>query len=259
MLPFIEFLWLKIPTYGLLMAVALFAAAGLTLWRVKKSTSLVVEDVIVVIAVAFGSGILCGSLLYIFITYSLSEIWFFITTLNFKALFGGGLVFYGGLIGGIIGALVSARLLKLDLSLLEHCAVPFVPLAHAIGRIGCLMAGCCYGSVYDGPFAVSYPNAITGVSNHLTYFPVQAVEALLDIVIMIILLVLTKKLHRKLDLLSSYVAMYAVMRFVTEYMRGDAIRGSFLVFSTSQWISVFLLALCIARLIFLKIKEKAVK
>ena len=238
-----------------MMVIAAFLASFLCLRRAKK-TELRWEDIVVVIAATFGACIFFGSLLYVFITYSWDEIWYLISNFKLDVLFGGGIVFYGGLIGGIAAALVTCRLLKINIASLEYCAVPFIPLAHAIGRIGCLLAGCCYGCVYDGPLAVSYPNAVTTVSKTLTYFPVQPLEAALDIVIMVILLYIAKKPRRTLDLLSAYVAMYAVMRFITEMFRGDAIRGIFGSFSTSQWISIGLLAVILIRFIVLKIKEK---
>jgi len=256
MLPFIKIFNLSIPSYGLMMVIGLFLSAAICLWRSRK-TNLVAEDIIVLIAATFGVAIFCGSFLYAIVTFSAEEIWHFIKTFNFTALFS-GLVFYGSLIGGIVGGLCTAKILKLDLAQLEYCAVPVIPLGHAIGRIGCLLAGCCWGCVYNGAFAVSYPNAITSVSKTLTYFPIQAVEAIMDIVIMSILFYIARKPRRKLDLLSAYVAMYAVMRFITECFRGDEVRGIYLMFSTSQWISISLLAIVTVRFIVLKLKKKSV-
>lgn len=234
MYPYINIFGLMLPSYGICMTVGFFLTALLVVKKAAKN-NIIFEDVVIVAASVLIGTIIGGGLLYIFTTFSLSQIWEFITHGEFSFLFS-GLVFYGGLVGGIVGGIVSAKLLKLNIGVLAKCIVPFIPFGHAIGRIGCLLAGCCYGFRYDGIFSVRLIDSVTGEVGN--FFPVQIVEAVLDIVIMFILLKLSSKGRQGYTLLSIYLVLYAVMRFGLEFLRGDAIRGSYLFLSTSQWISV---------------------
>ena len=254
MLPFINVFGLRIPTYGLCMMGGLYLVTILAMIGAKKK-NIRPELVIVVAAMTLVGAVGGAGLLYIIVTYNIEEI---ITRL-LNGTLTVGLVFYGGLIGGIIGAFVGGKMAKIDLLELEDVIVPYVPLGHAIGRIGCLLAGCCHGMEYDGFGAVYYknlmPEMLTEINPNVGYFPVQPLEAFLDIIIMIVLLISVRKKHERYDLLFNYLLMYAIMRFGTEMLRGDAIRG-IKILSTSQWISVALIVLFFVRLIYKKVKAK---
>ena len=95
------------------------------------------------------------------------------------------------------------------------------------------MTGCCYGKEYSIPhhFGIIEIDRI----------PVQLIEALAEFVLFIVLL-LIEKIKPKANLLQIYLMSYAVIRFLTEFLRGDDIRGHWLGLSTSQWISIFIIA-----------------
>lgn len=240
MYPYISVFGRQIGTYGLCMAAAVLLAAFLACLRAKKR-GVQFEDVIIVGAAALGFALVGGGLLYIFVTYSLQEIFAMIKAGQFGFL-GGGIVFYGGLIGGIVGAFVGVRIAKCKFSDIESCVVPFIPLGHAIGRVGCLMAGCCHGFAYDGPLAIHYPHSIMGLSPHQGYFPTPILESVLNLGIFAYLLHCSKKQSRKFELLIRYLGCYGILRFLLEFFRGDSVRGALWVFSTSQWISLGILA-----------------
>ena len=159
-------------------------------------------------------------------------------------------MFYGGLAGGFLFALLGIRVAKTEFSLVERSVVPFIPVGHAIGRVGCVMAGCCHGFEYDGFGAIYYPHSITGLSPDQGYFPVQLLEALINVGICLLLLWLDKRLKRKGDLLLSYLGLYAISRFLLEMLRGDSIRGVWNGLSTSQYISIALLAVSVIALLW---------
>ncbi len=247
MYPFIHILNFTIPTYGLCMAIGIFLCGFLIIKKAVKS-GFPFEDMLIFEAISLGAAIIGAAALYIFVTYSPKELCAMITSGDFSFLTNGGLVFYGGLLFGTAGALLSARLLKMDIGNLESCVVPYLPLGHAIGRIGCLMAGCCHGFLYRGIFAVW-----SAAGGSLTYFPLQAVEAAANLLIMFVLLRYSKTPKRKLDILSAYFLMYSISRFGLEFLRGDEIRGSFLAFSTSQWIS---LGICTGVILFRLLRRR---
>lgn len=143
----------------------------------------------------------------------------------------GGMVFYGGLFGAIVGGLWYCKCLKLDGRLHMDAIVPTIPLFHMFGRFGCLLAGCCYGveSAYGWYFPQS-PLADPLVR----YFPIQLVEAGFNFLLFWLLLCLPKTHIPKGKMLWIYFPLYAAGRFMLEFWRGDAVRGVYAGLSTSD-------------------------
>lgn len=243
MYPFIHFFGREIGTYGLCLATGFMLAFFLAL-RKGKQHGLIVEDLLIVGAFALGASLVGGTLMYVFITYSLAEIISFVQCGDFTFL-SSGIVFYGGLIGGLAGAMVGVRVAGCKFDVIERAVVPFVPLGHAIGRIGCVLAGCCHGFAYDGLFALHYPNSVSGLSPEQGFFPVQPLESLINVGICLFLLWYEKRMKRKMDLLLVYLGLYAFYRFFLEMLRGDAIRGMWHILSTSQIVSILLLCISV--------------
>lgn len=246
MMPFITFFGKEIPTYGICMLLGFLVVTFTTAIKSKK-INIPADSVLVITALILAGAIVCGTALYIFVTYPITYMIDSMKMLDFTFITSGGIVFYGGLIGGIAGAIISGRLLRIDIWSLEDIVVPLIPLGHAIGRIGCLLSGCCYGIPYSGPLAICYTNSLFNLPGDMTYFPVQLLEALLDIIIMLYLLYYVKKPHKQNDVLFMYIFLYALMRFCTEFLRGDSIRGLFMGLSTSQWISIGLIIIFVIR------------
>ena len=229
-------------------------ASGVSYLRARK-LKLDVNSLIVIIATALLFGLFGAKLMYVFVTYDLSDLSYIIKNRLWSALIDGGQVFYGGLLGGVLGALLGAKIASVWSLLPQYirAIVPSIPLAHAIGRVGCFFAGCCYGAPCNGPLCVRFP--LSGV--YQTVFPIQLVESFLNVIIFIILLVFDRKRKDPWRLLALYLLVYAVTRFVLEYFRGDAIRGFAAGLSTSQWISLALILVGI--ILFLPSKKEQKK
>lgn len=253
--PYLYLFGRTIGTYGACMALAFLVVGGLAI-RKGRALSILPEDILLTAACAVGCGLLCGKLLYIAVTYSASELLSWIRAGNFGFLQNGGLVFYGGLFGGIGGAILGAKLAKRQISELERAFVPYIPLGHAIGRIGCVMGGCCYGIPYNGFGALYYPSAVSGVSPSQGYFPVQLLEAVLDAGIFVCLWRMDKTRCCRFTLLFAYLGMYGVVRFAMEFLRGDSVRGIYAGFSTSQWISLCAVIVCAVFALALRFRRK---
>lgn len=250
MYPYIYIFGRQIGTYGLCMLLGFYLAAFCALKK-GKPLGFKLEDLAIIGAMTFAGAIIGGGLLFVFVTYPIEVIIAFIQRGDFRFL-ASGIVFYGGLIGGVLGALIAVRITKCKFSVVERAVVPFVPLGHAVGRIGCVLGGCCHGFPYDGPLALYYPNSVTGLPPDQGYFPVQPLESVINVVICLVLLLAQKKLKRVTDTLFLYLSMYAISRFFLEMLRGDAIRGVWNGLSTSQYISLGLLAVGIAGLLWRK-------
>ena len=171
-----------------------------------------------------------------------------------------GIVFYGGLIGMLItyNVCIRSRLItQKDYHILDVLAVTF-PLFHTIARIGCFLAGCCYGIERETPLSVKYTNLENGVNVTAMRIPVQLIEAGFNFVLFIYLLILVKKDEWKTKhILYRYLLIYSTMRFFLEFIRGDTARGVICGISFSQVIAVGIWIFVIIRMINTKrIKEE---
>jgi phosphatidylglycerol:prolipoprotein diacylglycerol transferase len=139
------------------------------------------------------------------------------------ALRDGGLVFYGGFIGAVaaIVALLAWRRAPI-LRVLDAFAAP-IPVGHAIGRVGCVFAGCCWGAPTDLPWSIRYPlaHASRGVPVH----PVQLYEAAFDLGLGVALVALHGRRRFPGQILACFLLAYPLARLGLETLRGDAIRG----------------------------------
>lgn len=160
-----------------------------------------------------------------------------------SVLFQGG-VFYGGFIAGVTTALLVCLKRGIDPNRLGDACAPGLALGHALGRLGCFLAGCCWGSSCDLPWAVTYTNpAAAGFGSiqpvGAMVHPVQLYEALGNLVLGGLLLLLFRKRRFVGQVFWVYAGGYAAMRFVLEEFRGDQ-RGSWFgdALSTSQVVAL---------------------
>lgn len=157
----------------------------------------------------------------------------------------GGMVFYGGLLGAVVGTFASARYFRIPSDRWSPVLVPAVPLFAGFGRLGCLTAGCCYGRETTSPLHIIFTESDYAPKG-VPLVPTQLYEALFDFALCAVLVYLASKERFRLHLLRIYLVAYAIFRFILEFYRGDTARGVFIL-STSQWISLAVLAFVIWR------------
>lgn len=254
MYPYIHILGRAIPSYALCILAAI-ATVFLLASRDCKKCGLSVYDLILAGTVSVFIGLFGAAVLYALVTYTPRELLSMMKAGNFSFL-EKGLVFYGGLLSGIAGLFLGLKIAKCSFGDIEFCVTPYLPLAHTIGRIGCLLGGCCYGFAYSGPFAIYYPHALSGLSPQQGYFPTPILEAVLNLGVCVLLLQIRKRKFSTGGLLASYLCTYGVVRIITELFRGDAVRGIFMGISTSQWISIILIVFSLGFLIFKRCKQE---
>ncbi len=243
----IELFGTSIPLYGIFFYLGIALAAIAALIISKKISFPCWEIVYSAIYVMIGA--MLGAKL-LFIAVSWDQIVEY--NLSFIQIIKGGFVFYGGLIGGAIGLFIYTSVYKANIIEYIDIYATVLPLGHAIGRIGCFFAGCCYG--VPSSFGVIYTQTVGQTPLGIKLFPVQLAESACLIALFIILLVLFFKSKRKGIVALVYAFSYSVIRFVLEFFRGDAERGIFFGISTSQWICI-LLALISTILLFLRIQK----
>lgn len=232
----------QIPTYGLMITLGLISANIIAYFIIKKD-NLDANNFILIEAYTLLGGFVGAKLLYLVIEKNTID-WqrFFHDSSYFSTMMQGGFVFYGGLLGGLLCLALASKLHNINSITYVRRLIFLIPWIHGFGRIGCFLAGCCYGIPYTGLFAVHFPEGSLAPS-HTTLFPIQIVEAFMLLLLAGILLLLCRKNFS--HTLPIYLICYAIIRFSLEYYRYDEARGRFLFFSTSQWIScaMFLLAI----------------
>lgn len=254
----IHILGKSIPMYGLLCVLGVLAAMGVAFFLAHKK-KMDLFDFCLNIVYCLAGAFIGAKLLFIIVSWDLVKTIFqnysFINAV--KILLRGGYVFYGGFIGGLGALLLSLHLQKQNI--FKHLSIfaTVLPLGHAIGRIGCFAAGCCYGMEYDGPLSYTYTHAgDLSTPIGVPLFPVQLVEALLLFGLFVALLIIFLKSKKDTTTTFVYCYAYAVIRFVLEFFRGDKIRGVF-IFSTSQWISIAIAVVATVLLILFKKRNKS--
>lgn len=151
-----------------------------------------------------------------------------------------GWVVYGGLIGGVLGGYLFCRYKKLNFFSYFDLALPSVALAQGFGRIGCFLAGCCYGRETDSPIAITFTNSAYA-PNGVPLIPTQLISSGLDFLHFFVLLYIARHKKAEGQVGGFYLIFYSIGRFILEYFRGDAARGSVGDLSTSQFIAIFTL------------------
>lgn len=172
----------------------------------------------------------------------------------------GGLVWYGGLFGGILAYYLQIRRRKLPMAVMFDATAPALMLSIAIGRLGCFLVGDDYGKYTTGPFGIAFPegsppstagelrsmgDAIpASIQNTevVTVHPTQLYEIAIVMPLFFMLWRLAKKGLKPGQLFAVFLGVYSIERFFIEFVRAKGDR--YLVgLSTSQIVSIVLLGI----------------
>lgn len=175
-----------------------------------------------------------------------------------------GTVLYGGVLGGLLVIGVVSRVQRIPVLDILDVVAPHVALAEGIARIGCFLAGCCWGTVCTVPWGVRYPAGSypydaqldAGLLDALAQrsLPAHPTQIYMTIGLALSYAVLRRMLfrpHPRGLVVASYFACYGCLRFVVECFRGDSARP-IMGMTISQFISVTLVVLGACGVIVLK-------
>jgi phosphatidylglycerol:prolipoprotein diacylglycerol transferase len=171
----------------------------------------------------------------IFAALVASKIWLVLSSWNYYAAnpsqifsiatFESAGTFYGGLAGSILMIFTYCRLRNLPLLPVFDVSAAALPLAHALGRLGCLAAGCCFGKPTTLPWSVIFTNEeaarLAGTPLHVLLHPTQLYEAAAEFLNFLLLVWLGGRQKFSGQILGAYFMLYGMERAIIEFFRGD--------------------------------------
>lgn len=224
---------LTVHGYGLMIGIGILCCVFMAYYRAPKKG--LVADAIMDLAI-YGviAGFIGAKLLFIIVEFKE-----FLQN-PLQLLGSNGFVVYGGIIAGVIAAIFYCR--KKGYHFMEYfdLAAPSIAMAQGFGRIGCFLAGCCYGRPTESFLGVVFPENSMAPSG-IKLLPTQLFSSAGDFLIMAVLLLYSRKAKKPGDVGILYMFLYGIGRFCIEFLRIDD-RGGIGIFSTSQWISIGIIA-----------------
>ena len=244
---------ITIYAYGFCIAIGAILGISYVTWQGKKFFGLTFDQCNTLFIVVVIAAVLGGKLFMIFESPS-----YYLTNPG-KLLSGSGFVFYGSLIFAIPTMLWFFRRNKIPvLAMLDVMAIASC-IVHGFGRIGCFMAGCCYGTQTDSMFGVIFTDpACQADPKGVPLHPTQLYEAGFIFTIMVGLMLIKKYKQFDGQLFLIYLMAYAVGRAVLELFRGDLERGYVIqdILSTSQFISLLMISASL--FFYIRLKRKGI-
>lgn len=195
-------------SYGLMLVVAFISGSLLAGFQAKKEN--INPDVIFNLAfIAFISGIIGARAFYTLENFN----YYLKNPIEIIMLQHGGLSWFGGLILGSLSGIVYLKAKRLPIYKILDLIVPFVALAQAIGRVGCLLNGCCFGKV--SKFGIYFP------VHKAILIPTQIYSTLSLLLIFVLLRFAQDRPHKEGEIFFFYLLLYSVKRFFIEFFRAD--------------------------------------
>lgn len=229
--------------YGLMIGIGFIAAYLMCSYRGRKMK--MDTDVLYGILICAIIGGLLGSRLL----YYIVELPRIIEDPSILWDFRHGYVVYGGIIGGILTAGVYLKIKKASFIEYFDLVMPSVALAQGFGRLGCFFAGCCYGRETDAWYGITFTHS-SFAPNGVKLIPTQLISSAGDFLFALLLVLYARRSPARGRVGSVYLMLYGVGRFLVEFLRNDY-RGSVGIFSTSQFISIGIVAAGILLYVFM--------
>jgi len=240
---------LTIHTYGLLVAVGFLIGLGFAVRQARKEG--IPADKIIDLGFYILLTAIIGSRLgFILINAS----YYIKNPLDIFKIWEGGLVFYGGVLLAVPTAVWYVKKNGLGIWRTADVFAPSIAIGHALGRLGCFFAGCCYGKTAESlPWAVTFTDPECLARIGIPLHPTQLYESAGEFINFLILITLRRYKSFNGQLFMTYLLLYSVLRFIVEFFRGDVSRGFITPqLSVSQGISILMFLIAVAGLIVLR-------
>jgi phosphatidylglycerol:prolipoprotein diacylglycerol transferase len=207
--------------YGLMIDIAVITVVVWALRAVQKSAKLTYDTVLNAALIGVPSGLIFSRVLHI-----IDQWQYFVSRPLSQLLSGEGLTIYGAVLGAALGLWVYSKWSRFQFGILADILAPATILGQAIGRVGCILNGCCYGLVTDLPWSIVYTNthsygylASSNLAEGVGLHPSVIYELLWDLVVFGILLKIGKRFKPDGALFAIYLALYSFGRLFIDFTR----------------------------------------
>lgn len=240
-----------IHTYGVFVAMGIFSGVilAMKLGEQEGLSPSIISDICFLIII---SGVIGARLGYIIINTS----YYIKYPLETLKIWKGGLVFIGALITACMSGAWYINRYHWDFWTIGDILAPSIALGQAIGRIGCFMAGCCYGKPTDLPWAVVFRNSYSLAPLNIPLHPTQIYHSLACFIIFVILMFLRRHKGFSGQIFLWYLILHSTKRLFIEKFRGDYRAILFGDMTMTQFIS---LAILLTAGVCLIIRKKGLK
>ncbi len=201
----------EIRWYGIMIGLGVLVLVIWALWQVRNDKFLTFETVITLVIIGIPSAIIFSRLLHVIDRWDLYS-------QNPGHIFSGaGLTIYGAILGAVLGTWIYSKFRPFNYGYGADLVAPGIILAQAIGRVGCTINGCCYGTHTSLPWAISYthPNSV-GVSG---VHPTQVYEIIFLLLLFVGIMLLKGRLKPDGSLFLIYLGSYSLWRFSIDFIR----------------------------------------
>ncbi|MFC1979884.1 prolipoprotein diacylglyceryl transferase [Chloroflexota bacterium] len=228
---------IEVRWYGIFIALAI---AVVVLWiarEARRGAKISSDTIFTAAIVGIPSGIIFARLLHVI------DMWGYYSQNPGQIIGGAGLTAYGGVLGAALGIWIYSKFGKFQFGYFADVTAPGIILAQAVGRIGCTINSCCYGTPTSLPWGITYTNANCiaplGVSSH----PTTVYEIVWNLIVFGILLKLRGRFKPDGSLFLIYLSLYSLWRVGSDFLRDGT---SFLFgLHQAQFIGIIVLAIAI--------------
>jgi len=228
--------FLSVRWYGIMVALGIIVLILWTMWQVRKGARVSYDTLFTAALVGIPSGIVISRLLHVI------DLWEYYAQNPGQIIGGGGLTIYGAVLGAALGVWIYSRFSKLNFAYFADLLAPGIILAQVVGRVGCTLNGCCYGTVCDLPWGITYTDPASLGFGAGVVHPTQIYEIIYLLIMFGIIFMLKNRLKPDGSLFLVYLSLYSVWRLGIDFMR----EGTSFLFGLHQAQVIAIIVLLIA-------------
>ena len=228
--------------YGIMVALAVLVLVLWTLREVRRGANLSYDTIFTAALVGVPSGIIISRLLHIV------DRWDYYIANPGQIIGFSGLTIYGAILGAALAIWVYSRVSNFQFGYVADLAAPAIILAQAVGRVGCTINGCCYGTSTSLPWGVVYTHPDSFAPLGVAIHPTQLYEIIYNLIVFAVLLKLRGRFKPDGSLFLVYLTLYSLWRFSIGFLR----EGTPFLFGLhqAQVIAIIVLAIAIPLLAY---------
>ena len=233
---------IEVRWYGIFIALAIAILVLWTLWQIKRGANISYDTAFTTALVGIPSGIILSRLLHVV------DRWDYYSQNLGQIIGASGLTAYGAVLGAALGVWIYCKVSKLQFGYFTDVIAPGIILAQAIGRVGCTINGCCYGTETSLPWGIIYTQPDSLAPLGIAVHPTTVYEIIYNLIVFGVLLKLRGRFKPDGSLFLIYLGLYSLWRLVSDFLR----TGTPFLFGLhqAQIIGIIVLAIAVSLLAY---------